>query len=193
MRLLLEPKLGPDYKYRWFMSPVWLEHTITSAAPRWLPGNAANFREVLVSAVGRAVSDAAVPDRLENWRWGRAFPLEIEHPVFRNIPILRRWSAPGLREQSGGSYTVKQVGRRFGPSERFTVDFSDLDRSTLNTVTGQSGNLFSPYYMDQWAAWYEGRTFPLAFSREAVQRAGAHRLILQPKTEAGSRKTEAGH
>lgn len=72
------------------------------------------------------------------------------------------------------------MGRAFGPSERLTVDFSNLDDSTLNLVTGESGELFSPHFMDQWRAWYEGATFPLPFSAEAVQRSARHTLTLLP-------------
>jgi penicillin amidase len=61
-----------------------------------------------------------------------------------------------------------------------TVDLSDLDQSTLNLVTGQAGNFLSPYYMDQWKAWYEGTTFTLPFSQEAVAQARAHQLVLEP-------------
>jgi penicillin amidase len=58
---------------------------------------------------------------------------------------------------------------------------ADLDQSTLNTVTGQGGNFLSPYYMDQWKAWYEGTTFTLPFSTKAVEAAKAHRLMLEPE------------
>ena len=68
----------------------------------------------------------------------------------------------------------------FGPSERLTVDFSDLDASTLDIVNGQSGNIFDEHYNDQWDAYYHGRTFTLPFSAEAVQRAGVHHLRLEP-------------
>ena len=47
-------------------------------------------------------------------------------------------------------------------------------------MTGQGGNFLSPYYMDQWKAWYEGTTFTLPFSAKAVEAAKAHRLVLEP-------------
>ena len=72
------------------------------------------------------------------------------------------------------------MGRSFGPSQRMAVDFGDLDASTLNLVTGQSGQLTSPYYMDQFPAWYEGWSFPLPFSPAAVEKACAHTLVLEP-------------
>jgi len=44
-----------------------------------------------------------------------------------------------------------------------TVDFSDLDASIMNIVTGQSGQIFSPHYLDQWQAWLEGYSFVFPF------------------------------
>jgi penicillin amidase len=85
-----------------------------------------------------------------------------------------------VQEQSGSGYTVKAVTRHHGPSERFTANLADLDQSTLNLVTGQGGNFLSPYYMDQWKAWYGGTTFTLPFSTKAVDAAKAHRLVLEP-------------
>ena len=35
--------------------------------------------------------------------------------------------------------------------------------------------------MDQWEAWYEGRTFSLPFSKDVVERTRAHVLVLQPE------------
>jgi penicillin amidase len=75
---------------------------------------------------------------------------------------------------------VKQIAGLLGPSERFTTDFGDLDHSTLNIVTGQSGQPLSEHWMDQWRAWYEGTTFPLPFSDAAVKSAAKHTLTLEP-------------
>jgi penicillin G amidase len=85
-----------------------------------------------------------------------------------------------VRPQSGSGYTVKAVTRHHGPSERFTADLANWDESTLNTVTGQGGNFLSPYYMDQWKAWYEGATFALPFTEKAVNGARRHALVLEP-------------
>jgi penicillin amidase len=86
-----------------------------------------------------------------------------------------------VQEQSGSAYSVKAVTRLHGPSERFTANLADLDQSTLNTVTGQGGNFLSPYYMDQWQAWYGGTTFTLPFTGKAVEASKSHRLVLEPE------------
>ena len=76
---------------------------------------------------------------------------------------------------------MKQVGRGFGPSQRLTVDLANLAATTLNIVNGQSGNLFSPNFNDQWEAWYTGATFALPYTTEATQHSAAHRLMLEPQ------------
>jgi len=192
-RLLLEPKLGGapadpakenavlNWKtYSWQMRSVWLENILLHRPKRWLPDAFPNYDELLTAAVDAAVNGPTVPKDLASWRWGAFNAVQIEHPVLGKIPILRRWAGPGVQEQSGSGYTVKAVTEHHGPSERFTANLADLDQSTLNVVTGQGGNFLSPYYMDQWNAWYGGTTFTLPFSEKAVESAKAHRLMLEP-------------
>jgi penicillin amidase len=181
--LLLKPKLGGDWQAynRWFMSPVWLENVLSHQSPQWLPSNYANYDELLTAAVEGAVSDPATPKNLSHWTWGRVHQVDIKHPFWSNFPILKRGASPGPQPLSGDGLTVKQVGPRFGPSERFTADMSDLDGSTLNIVNGESGNLFDDHYNDQWDAYYHGRTFQLPFSAAEVDRGVQHRLRLEPQ------------
>ncbi len=190
-RLLLEPLLGSAdessetptgwREYRWHNSEVWLENVVGEQPPRWLPKDYKTWDGLLTAAVEQAVSNKNVPKKLAGWRWGQAHPVYLQHPLFGRVPLLNRWTGPGAQPQSGNGNTVKQVGVGFGPSERMTVDFANLDASTLNIVTGQSGNFLSPYFMDQWQAWYQGTTFELPFSAAAVAKARAHELRLGPK------------
>jgi penicillin G amidase len=190
---LLEPKLGNapsdptkaaevlSWKtYHWEMRSVWLENILLHHPKRWLPEKYSNYDELLAAAVEAAVNDPKTPKDLASWQWGRVNAVEIQHPILGKIPVLNRWSGPGVQEQSGSGYTVKAVSAHHGPSERFTADMADLDRSTLNVVTGQGGNFLSPYYMDQWKAWYEGTTFTLPFTSKAVEAAKAHKMELDP-------------
>jgi penicillin amidase len=192
-RLLLEPKLGPAPKdpikakstlnwksYSWMMDTIWLDNVIQHQPKRWLPDAYANYDELLAAAVESAISGPDAPQDLNSWKWGVFDAVDIQNPVLGRIPIVRRWTGPGLQEQSGSPYTVKAAAKAYGPSERITVDLANLDQSTLNLVTGESGNFLSPYYMDQWDAWYKGFTFPWLFSPEAVQKARAHELRLEP-------------
>ena len=203
-RLLLEPKLGhapTDPKqvdavlswksYAWGMQSVWLENVVHHQPQRWLPETYGSYDDLLAAAVEAAVSgpqtakdqtskDQASQD-LAAWKWGAFRPVEIQHPILGRIPLLQRWTGPGVQPQSGSGYTVKAVSRSHGPSERLTVDLSDLDQTTLNLVTGEAGNFLSPYYMDQWKAWYEGYTFRLPYSDRAVAASRQHELVLEPQ------------
>jgi len=189
-RLLLEPKLGSAsagadgslswQTYSWEMRSVWLQNILLHRPKRWLPENYPNYDELLAAAVDAAVNNPAAPKDLASWRWGAFNAVQIQHPILGKIPILNRWTGPGAQEQSGSAYTVKAVTPTHGPSERFTANLADLDQSTLNLVTGEAGNFLSPYYMDQWKAWYDGTTFSLPFTERAVASAAAHRLVLEP-------------
>jgi len=59
--------------------------------------------------------------------------------------MIGRMAGTGKQPQSGDTTTVKQVGRDFGPSQRFTMDWSNIDGSMENIVLGESGNPLSPY------------------------------------------------
>ncbi len=191
-RLLLEPKLGAaptDPKqaaatlswktYSWGMQSVWLENVVHHQPPGWLPAAYASYDELLTAAVESAVNGSDAPKDLAAWKWGEFRPVEIQHPILGRVPWLQRWTGPGTRPQSGSGYTVKAVSPSHGPSERLTVDLSDLDQSTLNLVTGEAGNFLSPYYMDQWKAWYEGYTFDLPYSEKAVAASREHELVME--------------
>jgi penicillin amidase len=190
VRLLLEPKLGsaPEgpprgelnwKRYRWSMASVWLETVLTRQPARWLPPGYPDYESLLAAAVENALQHPGVPADVGDWKWGKNYPVEINHLVLGHLPLVGRWTGPGLHPLSGSPQTVKAVGRGFGPSERLTWNFANFDESTLNLVTGESGIFLSPYYMDQWQAWYGGSTFAFPFSKEAVERHRQHEMTLE--------------
>ncbi|HLX84569.1 MAG TPA: penicillin acylase family protein [Terriglobales bacterium] len=202
-RMLLEPKLGaaasgPDgdlnwKTYRWSMSSVWLENVLTKQPTRWLPPGYSDYESVLTAALENVVKqtgssaqspskeDTRAPADLNQWKWGDSHTVEINHLVLNHLPLIGRFTGPGRHPLSGAAYTVKQVNRSLGPSERATWNFANFDESTLNLVTGESGIFLSPYYMDQWSAWYEGSTFAFPFTEAAVEKHRAHAMTLEPK------------
>jgi penicillin amidase len=91
-----------------------------------------------------------------------------------------RVAGTGEQPLSGDTTTVKQVGHGFGPSQRFTMDWSNVDGSTENIVLGESGNPYSPYFRDQWNDYYNGTTFAMPFTPAAVAAATRHTLRLLP-------------
>ncbi len=153
--------------YLWGEKDYALEQIIAHAPSRWLPPGYRNWDDLLASSVDLGLRDAKAPADLNKFRYGAIHVVDLEHPVFGQSPRLARMlglpTGTGARPQSGDTTTVKQVARTFGPSERFTADLGNPDASTLNLVLGQSGNPASPWYMDQFPAWYHVTTlsFPL--------------------------------
>src|SRR6267378_1992885 len=191
-RLLLEPRLGAatenttsgtlNWKsYRWNMSTVWMENILTKQPARWLPTGYNNYQLLLATAVENVLKQSDVPTDVGRWKWGMVYPVEIEHPVLKHLPLIGQLTAPGQHPLSGNPFTVRAVGKEFGPSERITWNFADFDKSTLNLVTGESGIYLSKHYMDQWLAWYAGRTFNFAFSPAKVEKRKQHEMTLEPR------------
>jgi penicillin G amidase len=161
------------------------EELVTHTPARWLPPGYANWDDFLAAVVHCGLRDARAPADLSRWRFGKVFPLDLEHPIFSLSPVLQRLAGvptgTGPQAKSGDRTTVKQIDLAFGPSERFTADLGDPDRTTLDLAVGQSGNPASPWYMDQFQDWFNGKTYPLAFSPSASQPAIAHSLTLNPR------------
>jgi penicillin amidase len=177
---IVEAKVGDVQDYDWEDNSVWFENVLEKQPERWLPQGYANYNDLFSGAVEEVVNGKDAPHALILWKYGRAFPVEITHPFWGHVPIIKRGAGTGPVAQSGNAYTVKAAGHHFGASERMTVDFSDLDHSTLNIVNGESGNVFSDYFNDQWEAYSGGTTFVWPFTESALKPATKHRLTLQP-------------
>ncbi len=179
--MLLQPKLGNEWKlYHWDASIYAGEQIMMTENPAWLPPNYPTWDDFLADIVRQGLAMTGAPPDLNRWRYGYGHPVDLEHPIFGLLPWFKRWTGTGPQPQSGDTTTVKQVARTFGPSQRFTIDWGNVDTATENIVMGESGDPLSPYYRDQWSCWYRGRTFTLPFTDQAVAAAAAHTLRLEP-------------
>ncbi|WP_255551147.1 penicillin acylase family protein [Granulicella sp. dw_53] len=183
--ILLAPKLGDAAAlYTWGEKSFAEEQIIIHTPARWLPHPNDKWDDVLAGAVEKGLALANAPQDLAHWTYGKTHVVDIEHPIFSLSPLIESIlgvrTGTGPQPQSGDSSTIKQVGRTFGPSEHLTVDLSNLDNSTLNLVLGQSGNPLSPWFMDQFPAWYHDTTQTLPFTPTAVQATTTHTLTLTP-------------
>ena len=180
--LILPPKLGKDAsEYTWSESDFAEEEIVMHGNPDWLPPGYKDWDALLTDAVRKAMKDGHSPADVSKWAYGDWHVVEIQHPLGRLFPIIDRITRTGPLPLSGDTTTVKQVGRSFGPSQRFTMDWSNVDGSTENIVLGQSGNPYSEYYRDQWNDYYGGATFALPFNPPAVAAETRHTLRLLPK------------
>lgn len=193
-QMLLTPKLKRTSErgsenawklYTWGERTYAEEQIILHTPDRWLPPTFKSWDDLLAAAVEKGLLDGRAPGNLQHWRYGNEHPVEISHPVLSQSRIVEALlgvaTGTGVQPQSGDGTTVKQVGRSFGPSERFTADLAEPDRSTLDIVMGQSGNPASPWFLDQFPAWYRLSTFAMPFSPAAVQSAAEHTLVLHAR------------
>jgi len=179
--MILEPKLGKlAADYHWGESAFAEEEIVMHAKPAWLPSGYNDWNALLTAAVRKGMSDGRAPADVSHWAYGRWHVVDIEHPFASFLPLIGRVAGTGPQPQSGDGTTVKQVGRDFGPSQRFTMDWSNIDGSTENIVLGESSNPLSPYFRDQWNDWYNGTTFALPFTPAAVAAQTTHTLRLLP-------------
>lgn len=181
---ILRPKLDDRlFAYHWPMSSIFLENVLNNQWARWLPTGDADFNQTLIESLEDGVREiprlVGSPDHAA-WRWGAAIPLTFTHRLTLGLHFLAPLLNTGPVPQAGTRTTVKQTTSFIGPSMRMVVDFSGLDQSVLNITLGESGQVFSPYYRDQFDAWYHGQSFPMLFSDAAVERGAVHRLTLAP-------------
>jgi penicillin amidase len=171
--------------YTWGERDSVEEQLLMHTPARWLPAGYATWNDFLAAVVQRGLRDAHAPANLSTWQEGKAFPVEIEHPIFSQSKLLQLMigvpTGTGPQSHSGDSTTVKDVSREFGVSERFTADLSNPDQTTLNIVLGESGDPASPWFMDQFQDWLKGSTYSLAFSPAATQASTTHTLTLKPR------------
>ena len=150
----------------------------------WLPPGYKDWDALLTEAVRRGMQKTrehpAAPHDVSQWAYGNWHVLDIEHPLAPFLPVVSRIAGTGPQPLSGDTTTVKQVGRAFGPSQRFTMDWNNVDGSTENIVLGESSNPYSPYFRDQWNDYYGGTTFALPFTPAGVAAQTRHTLRLTP-------------
>ena len=111
---------------------------------------------------------------LKRWQFGAYSRMSVNHPVLHAVTSTPwvRW-IPGIAgafdigpvPMSGWATTVKQITPKVAPSMRMTADLSDWDHSLLNLQIGESGEIFSSHYKDQWPAWYNGTSFPMQYQK----------------------------
>ena len=179
--LILEPRLGDlAADYRWSEKTFAQEEIVMHGETDWLPKNYKTWDDVLTEAVRRGLKNGNAPSDLNKWAYGSWHVIDIEHPLHQLLPWLTDIAGTGALPLSGDGTTVKQVGKAFGPSQRLTMDWNNVDGSTENISLGESGNPYSEYFRDQWKDYYNGTTFALPFTEPAVAANTRHTLRLQP-------------
>lgn len=124
-----------------------------------------------------------------SWKWGSMHFARPEHPLRSRLSKLpQSWLAldPRPRGGSGDCVGSTTYGADFiqcaGSSLRVVVDVGDWDSSLAMNSPGQSGRLGDHHFDDLFESWSNGESFPLLYTREAIEGATEHRIVLMPKS-----------
>jgi penicillin amidase len=154
-------KAGSTYDSQ--MAPAVLEKLLRTRPPGWF----VEWDETLLRSLADAVEEGQrIQGRsVTKWNYGKYTELTIAHPVVHRFPVVGKYFDIGPAPMSGSSTTVKQTTRRLGPSMRMAADLSDWDRSLLNVMVGQSGQVLSSHYRDEWGRYYVGQSYPMQYGK----------------------------
>jgi penicillin amidase len=155
------PGFGPQYGST--LAPLAVERLLRERPAGWF----ADYDGVLLGALVDAVEEGRRlqgPDP-RRWQYGSYLKIAITHPVIHQLPLVGKYFDIGPVPMSGAGSTVKQTTRDLAPSMRMNADLGDWDRSLLNITIGQSGQILSGHYKDQWDAYYNATSFPMQFEK----------------------------
>jgi penicillin amidase len=167
---LVSPGKSPLYEFP--MGPAVVEKLLRERPAGWFR----DYDSVLLRALVDALEEGGrMQGRdVKHWQYGAFSRISATHPVMHQvttspflhwIPGAANYFDIGPLPMSGAATTVKQFTPKLAPSMRMNADLGDWDRSLFNLQIGQSGQIFSCHYRDQWQAYYNGRSFPMQFKK----------------------------
>ncbi|WP_408045317.1 penicillin acylase family protein [Tenacibaculum litopenaei] len=138
-------------------------------------------RAIVTAAFNRTVSflKTQLGENVEDWKWKRVMSVEHEHAIGKAGGLLRSLFNVGPFVSRGGDqvinnhiYKIDSTGYykvHAGPSTRRIIDFSDIEGAKAIIPTGQSGNLFSPYYGNQAEKYVNGKFVPMLINEAKIK------------------------
>jgi penicillin G amidase len=146
-----------------YLAPEMVERLLRERPADWFP----DYDAMLLKSLKDAIADGEKlqGSKISRWDYGQFNELTVQNPIFGALPLIGKYFNIGPAPMSGSPTTVKQTTRRLGPSLRMIVDLSNLDRSLINLTTGESGEVLSRHYMDEWDSYYAGQSVPMEFDQ----------------------------
>lgn len=126
------------------------------------------------------------PDRT-SWQWGNLHHALLVNGALDGMPgVPKEWQRVGPVPQPGSGDTVhmaaydKAFRKTIGASFRMVVDVGNWDASRAMNAPGQSGDPRSPHFVDLFPAWAKGDSFPLLYTRKAIEEHTETVITLRP-------------
>lgn len=146
--------------------------------------------EVLQEALSRAMQSVRQVhgDSSLRWAWGRTHQVRFAHPLGR-ARLIGGFFDRGPIPVGGDGATPNQTRANISippglattmPVYRQVYEVGAWDRAETVLAGGQSGHPLSRLYDDQIVMWREGVYHVMPWSREAVEKVAAYKLVLEP-------------
>lgn len=128
-----------------------------------------DYNDCLVQiAVKLAKEMVKSPESFASLRWGDVNRAVVRHPISPALPKFVSQYLDMPESELSGDELVPRVNKpNHGASIRMSVDLADFAKSIYNHPGGQSGQLLSKNYGDEYADWVEGK--PSSFIPGAVE------------------------
>ena len=182
LKLILQPVLGDETQFYEWRSTAFLQRMLTERPKGWLPATYKTYDELLVAAADESVKllerDSGSA-RIEDWEWKKFDSLDMLHPLGREGWLKKLFSITG-KPQGGTAFSPRAATRHHGPAMRMVASVGDWDNSLMVITGGESGQLGSSHYSDQFEYWYEGKPVGAPFSDAAEAMVRKHTLTLKP-------------
>ena len=149
--------------YEFNMGPAVVERLLRERPAGWF----GDYDEMLLRTLADAVEEGRRMQGRDpaRWHYGDYLQIAINNPVLHEVPLVGKYFDIGPVPMSGSSTTVKQTTRALAPSMRMNADLGDWENSLLNIPIGQSGQILSSHYKDQWADYSYARSYPMQFGK----------------------------
>lgn len=199
VKRLIADELGPEFTAFWSHDAVFTLRVLRNehGEAHWCDDVTTKKHEDCASRIRLALDDALTELReaygsdMTRWRWGEAHHAIFAHLPLGEVPVLGNLFNREI-EASGGAFTIRRGDFKFSSSRPYAAihgsgyraiyDLAHPDNSLYVITTGESGNVFSPYYDDQMPMWAHGDYVRIPTAPKAVEAAAKYRLTLQPSS-----------
>jgi penicillin amidase len=149
--------------YEFNLAPVAVERLLRERPAGWFD----DYDQMLLRSLVDGVEEVQrMQGRdVKRWRYGNYMRVPYTNPVIHRVPLVGPYFDIGPVSMSGSTTTPKQSSLTLGPSMRMSADLGDWEHSLLNITVGQSGQILSPHYRDQWDDYYHLRSYPMQFGK----------------------------
>ena len=200
-KMIFEDELGKLYKQVRF---IWMDQVINSNDLSWYDNIKTDDKietkdDIMTLALWETLElldpdkqTANDPEYYKHITWGNWHSLTIQHPM-ATIPILNQllklkfgpWKWAGTAGTMNASFFTQTDNSHFksfvGPSWRFVIDFSKIDKATMVLPAGNSGNPYSEHFFDFNEMWQKGERWQVPISYDEVKKKTVSSLILKAK------------